>query len=119
MMRLMAGLLVAAVGTTSAGAQGASREGPSWVGRQVAITSAGRRLAPACPNRAQAEHYHKERSLKFDKASVGCVIMRAGNFDSAAVVADSGEYVRVNFRRTKPNRDKVLWVPRASLVLVP
>jgi hypothetical protein len=118
-MKLQTGILALALSTLVPASASAQAAAASWVGKSVVISNVGRRMAPACPGRAQAEHYHKVKSLKFDKAAVGCVVMRSGNFDSATVVADSGEYVKVNFMRKKANRDKVLWVPRSAISLAP
>lgn len=90
----------------------------AWIGKSVAIARVDNRsIAPACPTRAQIDHFVRERSLKWDDASVGCRFMLAGNFTEARVVAVSGDYVRVTFTLTSFPTEHTLWTPHRNLRL--
>lgn len=91
----------------------------SWIGRSVALARVGNRsIAAACPRLAQIDHFVRERSLKWDDASIGCRFMLAGNFTKARVVEESGGYLRVTFTLTSFPAEHTFWTPRRDFRLV-
>ena len=119
-MRLMPALLLCAsiaVGSTPAHAQGAARspKDHTWIGRSIVLTRVGNRsMAAACPTLATIDHFERERGHKWDDASIGCRFVLAGNFTAAQVLEESGDYLRVRFRRNGVPPNYTLWVPRAN-----
>lgn len=111
--------LLALLALLPVGAAAQDTSSPSWVGKRVAIAKTERAMAPACPTRAKVDHYSREQSLKWDNASIGCMLMRSGNFKRADVVADSSDYLQVKFTRNSRLLSRTLWVPRSSMALVP
>jgi hypothetical protein len=75
-------------------------------------------MAPACPKLAQIDHYVRERALKWDDAAIGCRFMLAGNFSSADVVEESGDYIRVKFALTSGSLEHTFWAPRRNFRIV-
>ncbi len=91
----------------------------AWTGKSVALAKVGgRSMAPACPERAQIDHFVRERSLKWDDASIGCRFLLSGNFTSAQVVEESGDYLRVTFMLASFQMAHTFWTPRRNFRLV-
>lgn len=119
-MRFTPAVLLSALiafGSTPALAQGGApiAQEHTWIGRSVTLTRVGNRsMAAACPTLAQIDHFERERAHRWDDASMGCRFVLAGNFTSAHVLEQSGNYLRVRFQRDGVPPNYTLWVPRAN-----
>jgi hypothetical protein len=121
-MRTIIALILAAplaLLPTPALAQTSASPAPTWTGKSVALTKVdGRAIAAACPTLPQIDHYVRERNLKWDKPSIGCRFLLAGNFSHANVVEESGKYIRVTFELTSSSLERTFWVPRRNFRVV-
>lgn len=119
-MRLTPAILLTvlvALGSAPAHAQGAAQNAKdqSWTGKSIVLTRIGNRsMAAACPTLKMIDHFERERGHKWDDASIGCRFVLAGNFTSARVLEESGNYLRVRFHRNGLPPTYTLWVPRAN-----
>ena len=90
-----------------------------WTGKSVALARVdGRSMAAACPTRKQVDHFVRERTLKWDDASIGCRFLMSGNFTGAQVVEESGDYIRVSFTLASFQVAHTYWTPRRNFRLV-
>ena len=89
-----------------------------WTGKSVALARVdGRSMAAACPTRTQVDHFVRERTLKWDDASIGCRFLLSGNFTGAQVVEESGDYIRVTFTLASSRAEHTYWTPRRNFRL--
>ncbi len=116
---LLAAAVILLAAAVSAHSGETSAPTPTWTGRSVVLVAVdGRTMAPACPTLGQIRHFTEQHG-KWDKQSLDCRYLLAGNFINALVLEDSGEFVRMKFTFAFEKRPRLLsqhdtfWTPQS------